>query len=75
MENSEALLNEWKAQAKKDGLLDDYEYHLGMVYPPLPYGRWRLKFNALKRIQDAPDYMDNMKTLRQETQLCNELGY
>ena len=74
---TQALLNEYKKQAKKDNLLDDYEYHLGMVDNPLPYQQWKLKFNALNAIQARPDYYDNISQslIDRETKLCNELGY
>lgn len=74
---TEALLNEYKRQAQKDNLLDDYEYHLGMVNNPLPYQQWKLKFNTLNAIQARPDYYDNISQtiIDRETKLCNELGY
>ena len=75
MEISEAILAEWKRQAQKDNLLDEYEYHLGMIYPPLPYRAWLLKYRALERIQGAADYLEETKTLKRETDLCNALGY
>ncbi len=72
---SEAILAEWKRQAAVDGKLEDYEYHLGMIYPPLPYLQWKMKVAELDRIQSAPGYMDNPRSIPRETQLCNELGY
>ena len=78
---SQALLDEWKAQAKKDGNLDDYKYHLGMIYPPLPYQQWKLKFDKLNHIQATPGYLEgeNNPTLdrlsKQADRLCAELGY
>jgi len=75
MELSEAILNEWKKQAESDGLLEEYEYHLGMIYPPLPYRLWKIKYAELQKIQSATDYLDNTRTMPRETALCNELGY
>jgi len=74
---TEALLNEWKRQAKRDGNLDEYEYHLGMFNNPLPYIRWRIKYNKVKRIQSRSDYSDlsnDSDVMKAETILCNELG-
>lgn len=72
---NETILVEWKRQAENDGLLSEYEYHIGMINPPLPYQRWKLKYNALKRIQEAPDYYNNTRNIKREQSLCNELGY
>jgi hypothetical protein len=74
---TEALLKEWKRQAKKDNLLDDYEYHLGMFENPLPYRQWKLKLDALTTIQNRPDYFSNLPQhlIDRETELCNALGY
>jgi hypothetical protein len=74
---TKAQLKEWKAQAKTDNLLNDYEYHLGMVNNPLPYQLWKLKLNTLNAIQARPDYYDNLSQtlIDRETKLCNELGY
>lgn len=78
MEISESLLKFWREAAQKDGLADDYDYHLKMVYPPLPYGRWKLKFERLTRIQADPRYptgeeMGGLEVVADK--LCTELGY
>ena len=75
---TETQLKEWKRQAKKDGLSDDYEYHLGMIANPLPYLRWKMKFKLLEQIQSIPESSPRYfapETFRREKELCNELGY
>jgi hypothetical protein len=75
MEISETILNEWKRQAAADKLLEEYEHHRCVIYPPLPYLVWKRKFAQLNAIQEAPGYMDTPGNIARETRLCNELGY
>jgi len=79
MELTDAIIKEWKAQAEADGLLKDYTYHLGMIYPPIPYQMWKLKFEALNRIQARQDFKDGldlpMGMEKRHNELCRELGY
>ncbi|GAF91536.1 unnamed protein product [marine sediment metagenome] len=75
---TKALLDEWKRQAEKDGNLDEYEYHLGMVREPFPYRQWKRKKATLDKIQARDDYDDlshDNPVIVFETQLCQELGY
>lgn len=71
-------LDLWRKQAKQDGLLDDYDYHLGMINPPLPYQMWKMKFKSLEALQaiseSDPRYFAE-STFKRETELCNALGY
>jgi hypothetical protein len=76
---SEAILNEWKRQAEDDGQLEEYIYHLGMVYPPVPYGVWKMKKTALDRIQARDDYKEGrdlpVGMAARHDQLIKDLGY
>lgn len=79
------MLKEWKAQAKKAGedkdgqsYFDAYIYHLGMMTNPLPFRRWKMKYDSLVHLQSIPDndpryYAES--TIKREQALCNELGY
>ena len=75
----QCILDEWKAQAKKDGALEEYTYHLGMIYPPLPYRLWKMKKEALDRIQARTDYKEGFDLPpgmeERANRLCKELGY
>ena len=76
---SDAILTEWKRQAEADGNTNEYNYHLGMIYPPLPYLKWHLKKTMLDRIQARQDYKDGldlpMGVEDRHDQLIKELGY
>jgi hypothetical protein len=69
----------WRQQAAEDGVLEDYDYHLGMKKTPLPYKKWKMKFDSLNRIQNLPAYQDGRPlphhVEEQANQLCLELGY
>jgi hypothetical protein len=70
-----AQLALWQRLAAQDNLADEYNYHLSMICPPLPYGMWKMKFKALEAIQNAPDYLDTTQSMDYELKLCNDLGY
>lgn len=79
MEITQPILDEWKAQAEKNGQLDEYTYHLGMVFPPLPYQLWKLKKASLDMIQARQDFKDGLEIPagmeERHIELCKELGY
>ena len=76
---SEAILKEWKEQAEAAGELEEYVYHLGMVYPPLPFRLWQMKKQALDRIQARADYKEGrdlpLGMMARHDKLIKELGY
>ncbi len=73
------ILDEWKSQAEKDGMLEDYNYHLGMIYPPLPYQKWKMLKESLDRIQELPAYREGRSLPPgmedRANDLCKRLGY
>jgi len=75
---TESQLQLWREMAAREGLGDEYDYHLSMVAPPLSYGFWKMKFASLEAIQRRSDYEElsnNSPIIKRETALCNELGY
>ena len=76
---TQAILDEWKQMATDDGNADEYQYHIGMVYPPLPYKLWKLKKEALDRIQARDDYQAGLDLPQgvehRADELVKELGY
>jgi hypothetical protein len=79
MQINDIILKEWKNQSKKDGCLVEYEYHLGMIFPPLPYRKWKMKFDLLNSYQARPGYQEGKdfgsSFDKRVNDLCIELGY
>jgi len=55
--------------------LEEYEYHLGMVNEPFPFGMFRLKFGRLNQMFDSDPEGKNSSYDKPIMELCNQLGY
>ena len=54
---------------------DMYDYHLGTVKKPLPFGQFRMKVNTLNKILSLDPEGKQMNLDEPINTLCRELGY
>jgi len=60
--------------AKKAGMEDEYDYHLGMVDNPLPFERFRMKTNLLMYYLKQDPEGEDRSLDREINRLSRELG-
>ena len=61
--------------ASFDTWLEEYEYHLGMISNPFPFGVFKAKFTRLSQMFEADPDGKNSAYDKPIQNLCNQLGY